>query len=122
MRASTCVMVAVIGFGLVAVARAQSSDTCSDLDRLQAKASDSWRQVQRAPRADRCAAYLQFSWADEALIQYVKQNQGACNISADRLDAMGAQHQSTDQERRSLCLQKPQPRHPFPPDKFQHYR
>ena len=88
MRASTCVMVVVIGFGLVAVARAQSSETRSDLDRLRAK--DSWRQVQRAPRVDRCAAYLQFSWADEALIQYVKQNQGACNISADRLDAMEA--------------------------------
>jgi hypothetical protein len=61
MRASTCVMVVVIGFGLVAVARAQSSETCSDLDRLRAKAKDSWRQAQRAPRVDRCAAYLQFS-------------------------------------------------------------
>src|SRR5262249_8109824 len=103
LRAPVRLIVVVIGFGLAAVAQAQSSNACSALDRLQAKASDSWRQVQRAPRADRCAAYLQFSWADEALIQYVKQNQDACNISADRLDAMEAQHQSTDQERRSLC-------------------
>jgi hypothetical protein len=120
MRASTCVIVVAIGFGLVAAAQAQSSNTCSDLDRLRVKANEAWKQVQRAPRADRCAAYLQFSWADDALLQYVKQNQDACNMSADMIDAMEAQHQSTNQERRSICQNRPRPRPAFPPEKFQH--
>jgi hypothetical protein len=118
MRLPACAIALLLSFG--SECSAQSSDTCSDLTRLRAKASESWRQAQSAPASDRCAAYLQFSWADEALITYVKQNQDACNISAEMLDAMEAQRESADKERRWLCVRKVQPRRQFPPDKFQH--
>jgi hypothetical protein len=118
MRKARWTIVALIG--LTVEAAAQAPAPCEDFARLRAAANEAWKQVQRASPSNLCASYLRFSWADEAVVTYARDNLISCGISAQDLDAMAAHHRTMEVSRHDTCSRQLPQRRPSLPEKIRY--
>jgi hypothetical protein len=99
MRTPALAMMALVGFSSQANAQAP----CPELTRLRIKASEAIEQTKGVPTSDRCEAYIRFSLAWGAIVQYANSNRELCEISMLSLGEIEKRHREAVKERESVC-------------------
>jgi hypothetical protein len=104
------VMIALVGF----CSQANAEALCPELTRLRSEASEAALQTRGAPTSDRCAAYIRFSMAWGAIVQYANDHREPCDISIPLLSDFEKRYREAVNARENLCAGRPI--RPFPPD------
>jgi hypothetical protein len=93
------VMMALVGFCSQAGAQA----LCPELTRLRGEAAAASEKVRGFPTSDRCAAYVRFSMAWDAVTQYANDHRETCDISNISLNDFEKQHREAVEARKNVC-------------------
>jgi hypothetical protein len=92
-------MMALVGF----CSQANAEASCPELTRLRGKAAEAAEQMKGAPTSDHCAAYIRFSMAWGAIVQYANSNRELCEISMLSLSEIEKRHREAVKARESVC-------------------
>jgi len=103
-------MMALVGFCSQAGAQA----SCPELTRLRGEAAAASEKVRVFPASDRCAAYIRFSMAWDAVTQYANDHRESCGISSRSLSEFEKYHREAVNARDNVCAGRPA--RPFPPE------
>jgi hypothetical protein len=103
-------IMAVVGFGSQAHAQAP----CPELTRLRSETAVASKQTIGIPTPERCKAYIRFSEAWSAVVQYANGHREACDISTLSLNELKNYQHEADKARDNVCGGRPA--RPFPPD------
>jgi hypothetical protein len=103
-------MMALVGFCSQAGAQA----LCPELTRLRGEAAAASEKVRGFPTWDRCAAYVRFFMAWDAVTQYANDHRETCGISSISLNDFEKQHREAVEARKNVCAGRSA--RPYPAD------
>src|SRR5713101_4204884 len=107
-------MMALLGF----CSQASAQTPCPELTRLRSEAAEASKRTVGLPTPDRCGAYIRFSTAWGALVQYANDHRDSCGLSVVSLNEFEKRHLEAVRARDNVCAGRPA--RPFPPEIIQH--